>query len=319
MHKKRNLVIAAVFAAIVISGVVASTLGFKKELDERQLEIESLEDEIAMLQSDQTTVYVTAAAVKANNSIVSTDVTTVDLPSESVPENAVTDWEQISGKIYKIGLASGAVLTTDMVQEELLTDDMRELDVVVGEIPIGLEAGDYVDIRISFPLGQDYIAMSHKRVLAINQQTVKLVVNEQDFYTYESLKTDLSLYESTKTYAVKYLEAGIQASATDYYPMNLEGLETMILDPNMDTSDYADVLASREQLELQLKLPGVRFEAGENYEDLVEQGIIQEIAWDRVGIAGNVTSGRSELEEEFAEAKAYFDSLEEQKEMEAGE
>jgi hypothetical protein len=193
---------------------------------------------------------------------------------------------------------------------------MRELDVIVGEIPIGLEEGDYVDIRISFPLGQDYIAMTHKRVLAINESALKLVVNEQDFYTYESLKTDLSLYSSTKTYAVKYLEAGIQASAKDYYPMNLEGIETMILDPNMDTSDYADVLASREQLELQLLLPGVRFDEGENYDSYVEQGIISEIEWNRVDVSDSVTSGREELLSKFEEAKEYYAKLEAEKEKE---
>jgi hypothetical protein len=315
MHRQRNLIFAVVFMTILaISGITFTIVGFVRELSARQQTIEELEDELATLQVQQTTVWVTTTDVKANNSVVSTDVDTILVPQSAVPENAVTDWDEISGMVYKIGLAQGAILTTDMVQSQLLSDDMRELDVIVGEIPIGLEAGDYVDIRVAFPLGQDYIAMTHKQVLAINDSALKLVVNEQDFYTYESLKTDVSLYTSTKTYAVKYLEAGVQASATDYYPLNLEGIETMILDPNMDTSDYETMLVAREQLELQLLLPGVRFEEGENYSDLVEEGIISEIEWQRVDVADTVTSGREDLLDKFEEAKEYYAELEAEKE-----
>ena len=54
-------------------------------------------------------------------------------------------------------------------------------------------------------------------------------------------------------YAVKYVEAGLQASAQTYYPVSLDVLKTRILDPNIETGDYSDIIKSREQLELQLQ------------------------------------------------------------------
>lgn len=254
MYRKRyvimGIIIASIVAILAVAVAVRSAIVTRNNLT---AQIEEYENELASYEDRFITVYQLATDVKANNTVMATDLQECEADVSSVPENVITDPDELSSMMYKIDLTQGTYLTADMVTSELLTDDMRELDVVLDEVPIGLKEGDHVDVRVSFPLGQDYIAMTHKKVLNITKNVLKLVVNEDDFYTYESLKTDRAYYKSTKMYAVKYVEAGLQASAQTYYPVSLDVLKTRILDPNIETGDYSDIIKSREQLELQLQ------------------------------------------------------------------
>lgn len=241
----------------MIIGVLVVALGvtmfaFRTKSKKQQAQIDSLNQEVEDLQNNMEEVYVTSKDVKSGSTVELDSVTTTLLPSDSIPENAVTAEEELTDKIYKIGLKAGSYITTDMISDYKIHKNMRELDVVMDEIPVGLEEGDYVDIRISFPLGQDYIAMSHKKVLSITGNTVKLIVIEHDFYRYESMKTDLATYQSTKIYAVKYVEAGLQPNGKVYYPPTLEIIKQSILDPNMNSKDFMTMINSRELLENQL-------------------------------------------------------------------
>lgn len=241
----------------MIIGVLVVALGvtmftFRTKSKKQQAQIDSLNQEVEDLQNNMEEVYVTSKDVKSGSTVELDSVTTTLLPSDSIPENAVTAEEELTDKIYKIGLKAGSYITTDMISDYKIHKNMRELDVVMDEIPVGLEEGDYVDIRISFPLGQDYIAMSHKKVLSITGNTVKLIVIEHDFYRYESMKTDLATYQSTKIYAVKYVEAGLQPNGKVYYPPTLEIIKQSILDPNMNSKDFMTMINSRELLEDQL-------------------------------------------------------------------
>lgn len=241
----------------MIIGVLVVALGvtmfaFRTKSKKQQAQIDSLNQEVEDLQNNMEEVYVTSKDVKSGSTVELDSVTTTLLPSDSIPENAVTTEEELTDKIYKIGLKAGSYITTDMISDYKIHKNMRELDVVMDEIPVGLEEGDYVDIRISFPLGQDYIAMSHKKVLSITGNTVKLIVIEHDFYRYESMKTDLATYQSTKIYAVKYVEAGLQPNGKVYYPPTLEIIKQSILDPNMNSKDFMTMINSRELLENQL-------------------------------------------------------------------
>ena len=42
---------------------------------------------------------------------------------------------------------------------EPIEDSTREYDIVANILPIGLKEGDYIDFRIVYPLGEDYIVL----------------------------------------------------------------------------------------------------------------------------------------------------------------
>lgn len=264
----------------------------EKIIAQREDEINKLQQQLDEI-GDLVAVYQLNTNTKSGTQMQDFQFSMVEIPEYAVPANAVTSLEDIKDFYYKISLSTGTIVTSDMLMQQKLTDDERTLDVVLDEIPIGIEIGDYVDIRIAFPLGQDYIAMSHKEVVEINGSTLKLIVSQQDFYSYQSMQTDEALFSSTKAYGSTYIEGGIQTAAKQYYPVSLAVLKTMLLDPNIDTSDYSDVMKRREQLEGQL------------------------MSSEKVTINDKVTGGKQSLADKFRQAKADYDSLQAQKQAEA--
>ncbi len=282
----------------VIIGILVIALGltffvFRNKAKKQQAQIDALNQQVEELQNNMQEVYVTSKDVKSGSTVELDSVTTVLLPSDSIPENAITAEGDLTDKIYKIGLKAGSYITSDMISDYKVSKNMRELDVVMDEIPVGLEEGDYVDVRISFPLGQDYIAMSHKKVLGITGNTVKLIVVEHDFYRYESMKTDMATYQSTKVYGVKYVEAGLQKKGKVYYPPTLDIIKQSILDPNMDSQDFMTMINSRELLEEQLA------------------------ASKKVDKNQTVTETRNEIKNTFDNAREQYTELEQEKELAA--
>ncbi len=290
---KGRVVIAVVLLALVIVGTFAcSKYWFDGKLAEKDDEIASLENELA-LYADTVPVYRLAQDVKGGNACVDTDFELVDFPAKLFANTMLTNLDDIKDFQYKIDYPAGTIVLSEMYTDYSITDSMRYMDVVLDELPIGLEPGDYIDLRIAFPLGQDFIALSQKRVAEINGSTVKLIVDEKDFYYYESCKTDMATFKSTRLYGAEYVEAGIQNPATTYYPVNLEILHTMLLDPNIDTGDYSSILKSREQLENQL------------YES------------ERVDKSTTVTAGRESISQMYKQAEEKYARMQQEKEKAA--
>lgn len=283
----------------VIIGVLAVTLVgviiiSKNVSDKQKKEIDNLNSTIKSLQQDTVSVYATTEDVKAGGDVDLEKVSTIEIPKSSVPENAVTDESDLEGKQYKIGLKANSYITKDMLIDYKLNNNQRTLDIVMSETPIGIEVGDYVDVRIAFPEGQDYIALSHKKVVGISNNTLKLIVVEHDFYRYESMKTDMALYDTTKIYASTYVEAGIQKSAKNYYPVRFNLAKQSLRDPNMHGSkDFLKLIKTRKQLE----------------EQLVDAGYVEK--------SMSVTDKKIEIQQEYANAKEEYEELKAEEEAEA--
>lgn len=293
MRRKTTTVALALIAVILIVGALIAFLYFFETSRRVKNELNDLHETVNAYESSLTDVYILLNDVKAGNYVQESDILKTRVPQEAVPQNAVTDAGQMEGKLYKTDLSANMYLTEDLLSDMVLTDDMRELDVVMTEVPIGLEVGDYIDVRIAFPLGQDFIALPHKKVVAINGNVVKLIVEEVDFYANESMKADYGSYQAVKIYGAKYVEAGIQIGATAYYPVSTDILKTEILDPNINTSDYSNTLKRRKELEEQL------------------------IAAELVEKNDKVTGNKEKLEDMYDDAEKVYAALQEQKEQEA--
>jgi hypothetical protein len=163
-----------------------------------------------------------------------------DLAIKEIPESFITrsfilDPESIIGKYYKLGLTPGTPLSKDLVMDDVMDDTTREFDVVSSLMPIGLKVGDYVDYRIVYPLGEDYIVLPHKRVQAIHDKTIKFKLNETEIHFYQAALIDYFLQNKNGAtlYLSKYLDPGIQKAADAYYAVPKNILAIMIADPNI--------------------------------------------------------------------------------------
>ena len=234
--------------------ILGSGLGFTVMNKNHKGVVEQKDNEIVALQSELdrigqlTTVYRLRADVNSGKKIEETDLEGVEVPV-SVATNMITNLDDVIGNTYKLDISASSILSNDMVSDLVITDDMRYLDVVTHYNPIGIEPDSYVDIRISMPMGEDYIAMSHKKVEQINSGIMKLIVTEEDIMTYNSMLVDALLYQGTQIYAVEYVEGGIQESAETFYPMSKQAIAIAQKNPNLMTAIKEDILARRDVLE----------------------------------------------------------------------
>lgn len=100
-----------------------------------------------------------------------------------------------------------------------VTDDERYQHFDFISAFVGINNGDLVDVRISFPNGEDYIVISHKEIINVDEKGIVLRVNEEEILKMSSAQIDVNKYEGTKIYAVKYVSDS-QKPAISYYLLN---------------------------------------------------------------------------------------------------
>ena len=254
-------VLQIVIPAVLVVGIVGGGLFYKKSVDakfadyETQLDAANAQINDLSSQMNYTGELVNAYQLKDDvkgGTLISEDQLEEVMLPKAYANNCPQSIDEIDKKYYLFDMQKGQTLTYNLMMDFGIDDNMRELDVVLDQIPIGLEVGDYIDVNISFTLGQNFTGLTHKRVLAINESVVKLVVDPKDIYVYESMKVDRAIYEGTTVYGIKYVEGGAQLAGKDYYPARLETLRTMLQDPNV-TMDYSSLsTVDRDLLEQQL-------------------------------------------------------------------
>ncbi|MDQ0885044.1 hypothetical protein QFZ81_000132 [Paenibacillus sp. V4I9] len=212
------------------------------------------------------------------------DLDMKQIPESFINQSFILDPETVIGKYYRVGLTSGTPLSKDLVMEDPLDDTIREYDVVASVMPIGLKVGDYVDFRIVYPLGEDYIVLPRKRVEAINDKTIKFKLNEQEIHFYQAALIDyfLQVRNGSTLYLTKYLEPGIQKAATQYYSVPKNILAIMIADPNIVQKINAQ-LNNTSRTMIDAGIAGVSPEVG------------QAISSGRNEIIGKIDSGSTQL------------------------
>lgn len=230
-------VIVLVLAVMLVTNGVGSYLWFSYTQKQKK----QLNDEIAVLNTtlaalgDMTEVYTVSSSVKAGDEITESTLETMTMPTTTLTDSYITDSSMLLGKYYKIALNPLTPLTMDFVMDEPLDDTTRDVDICVDRWTVGLTPGDYVDLRITLPRGDDYVVLSHLRIESIGTVTLKVHLTEEQWHTYLGALVDyyLNAQFGATIYVQKYVEPGIQAPAICYYavPSNVEA--AMIVDPNI--------------------------------------------------------------------------------------
>ncbi len=281
---------------VVVLALVGGGLFYKHKVDvqmnEYETQIADAQTQINDLQTqinytgELTTVYELVEDVHGGTKISPEQLREVQMPV-AMTTNCPHVEDDYNGMYYLYDIKQGQVLSYNQMMDFSVDDNMRELDIVVDVSPIGLEVGDYVDVNISFTLGQIFTGITHKRVAAINGNVLKLIVDPKDIYVYESMKVDRAIYKGTVISAVKYIEGGAQLAGADYYPVRLQTMTTLVQDPNV-TMDFSSLsTADRDLLERQLN------SSDENINDLINE----------------VASAKSQMENTYTSAKLEYDRV----------
>lgn len=175
--------------------------------------------------------------------------------------NIVSLEDAINSKL-RYGVRSNTVLSPEMIDKgELVADDLRKHAYHFVEMTEALSRGDYVDIRIQFPNGADYIVLSKKRVLDCSlydevtqiDNSLWIEVSEEEILTLSSAVVDAYFNEQAKIYAIQYVSQD-QEKAIVTYPVN-DIVHALILeDPNVVEKAIASMENRvRERVTMQIK------------------------------------------------------------------
>ena len=142
--------------------------------------------------------------------------------------------------IAKIDLHKNTIVTSEMLAfGELLTDDIRKQEYNCVILPVDLTAGDYIDVRVMLPNGQDFVVLSKKRVDLpyINgmesENTIWMEMSEDEILTMSCAIVEAYRINGSKLYATKYTDPGYQNKADITYPISLEVKQLIQSDPNV--------------------------------------------------------------------------------------
>lgn len=122
---------------------------------------------------------------------------------------------------------------------EIATDDVRQQEYNTVVLPIDLVTGNYIDVRLQLPSGQDFIVISKKRVTIPDvsgeylTDTVQMNMTEDEILSLSCAIVEAYKIEGAKLYATKYTEAGLQQASSPTYVVNNEVASLMDSDPNI--------------------------------------------------------------------------------------
>lgn len=257
-----SLFFIAVIAVLCILGM-SSINKYKATIDTQNQQISNLESSLTDI-GPLITGYVVTRDVRPGERITEENIDEllyeVSVPEkltlqlvgdndEGVEDTVIQSKSELMDMYFKIGLREGTVITLEDVIAEDILDSWRYFDTVLDETPVGVKAGDYIDIRISFPFGEDFIAISHKKIEEINSGVLKLILDEQEILTYNSMLLDKALYGGVKIYAVEYVDGGAQNKAENFYPIQVSLSEISHMDPNILEDVKQEMILKRQVLD----------------------------------------------------------------------
>lgn len=147
--------------------------------------------------------------------------------------------EDLIGKRLKVSLTKGAAICADVVYEGApVTDDERRIELRGLDLPQTLRENEFVDIRIAFPNGEDYLVVGHKRVYRIIRDdegevlAVQVRFLEEELLRYQAACVDVKTFRDTGLYAVQYT-GEFQTAGQVFYPVNGDVFRLMQWDPNI--------------------------------------------------------------------------------------
>lgn len=143
--------------------------------------------------------------------------------------------------VAKVNMNKNSIITIDMISKstEKTTDDLRKQEYNMLVLPSQLESGEYIDVRLAMPSGQDYIVVSKKQVEIpqVNgvdvDDTIWIKLTEAEIITMNSAIVEAYKIGGSKLYVTTYTEAGIQNAATPTYVPTGEVMQLINDNPNI--------------------------------------------------------------------------------------
>lgn len=272
--RKKSIIVGAIVAGLIIAAAIAFLCFLNNMFGSVKKDYEDKITEYKMqIYQNKRLVLVPNKDIKYDTLLAENMFKEVEI-SSSLPRDVYMSKEDY-GKFNVIDLKAGIPVMKSMLVKEKVPNDLREQELNMFLLQSDLEKDQFVDVRIGFPNGEDYIVLSKKSVIKLDlkQNTVWLWLNEREILTIASAIVDAYLNKGTKLYVTKYVQPTTQKGSTITYPVKTEVLKIIQSDPN---------IVSRAGLELAEQIRGKLDERlsklNSSFVSSVDAGVSQELS-----------------------------------------
>lgn len=237
-HRKTLMIAAIAVSVCLLAAAAIYSLIKQSEQEQKQQQMkEQYERQIEELKTieeqSRRSVWTVARTIPAGGTVTAEDLKSVPMPANLVPQGIINDQKAAIGKSAKIELQPGTPLMPSMLYESApIPKDLRVQEFHVIQLPSNLQKGQYIDVRINFPTGEDFVLLAKKKARELSGTVIWLEMNELDLLRTSSAIIDAYL-QGARLYALPYIEPGLQEAAVVNYPANPKVLDLMAHDPNL--------------------------------------------------------------------------------------
>ena len=233
---RNSFLIGFLVALIIMALVVVFLLTRIKALNEEKEALINERSQAVVCTTDLDSGAVVTFEDNFMQKTVITDVPASEMVSSDDFYKENEDGTLVEKEItMKIGVPSGTIVTKDMIQDsdDELTDTQRVQEYNMILLPSHLKNGDYVDVRLTLPNGQDYIVLNKKRVLGTDSTTVWFKLDEMEINLLNSAIVESYTITGSKLYAIEYVEPGLQEATVKTYTVSQDVFNLIDSNPNI--------------------------------------------------------------------------------------
>ena len=277
-RKRVFFIVLSVMVATVGLATAIYMVSIKNIRAAYELEIDNYE---RMIKNNTHSVFTALTDIEAGEIITEEMLSANDMLCAS--SESMFSAEDI-GKMALVDIPSGETMVKGFVSGIANGATEREVEYTCFYLPSSLEQGDFVDVRIRYSDGEDFVVLTKKKVekISLASKSCFLAVAEDEIQMVASAIVDSNIYGAV-LYTTVYMQPSAQpASAITYLPRS-ETLDVINIE-EIYGSAYMDVLMLRGKLEQ--RLGNVSFDM-----DVSDFSPVTESEFSNVNGAGGSASG----------------------------
>lgn len=286
-RKANNSFLLGIVITLLITGVIIALL---------LMQLSKLKAEMKQEEANKVYGYMLISDVKSGTEIQTTMVKGVEINSNVSTDiiyssKTAENKADATGSLFPAGLKAkvdlhvGTIVTSDMIYEdEKIANDLRKVEYNIITLPTQIQTGEYIDIRIALPSGQDYIIASHKQVEVptINgidsSSCIWVQLSEDEILNMSCAIVEAYRMNGSKIYATRYVEAGIQEAASITYLPSDEVIALMQKDSNIVQEAKNAIFArTRTNEKSVIRNPINKAKNHEEAEENLKEGVTAEV------------------------------------------
>lgn len=246
----------AVIATVVLAASLATTTGYTwykyKEL--KAVDTENVQTLQQQLLSRTRSGYLALTNIKAGDIVTDSMVVFASNIVSDVTQDRFINADDI-GKTAATNIEAGMPVYKSNVTDES-PDALRERECSFIWLNSNLKDYDFVDVRILFPNGEDYIVAAKKSIYdtRIQVNDVFLRLTEEEIQLLDAAIVDANMHNA-KIYVTKYVNPEIQEASEASYSPSSDVMRVIANDPNIvDVSASALAVDARAAMDKRMQL-----------------------------------------------------------------